>query len=391
MRPIPKVILLIESSRAAGRALLRGIANYSHLHGPWSFYWEPRGLERVEPVLRNLNADGVILRDLVPIKPVLASGVPAVVVGHRHRETPGAANVTTDSENVGLLAAEHLLSCGFSHFAYCGYHQTSWSERRNKAFTRRIAEAGFQVDSHFVPTMERRSDWRRIRNALILWLRPLPKPIGLMACNDDLGRELLEACKLAGLRVPDDVAVIGADNDEVVCGLSDPPMSSVAINFERAGYDAAQALAAMMRGELKASTRILALATHVVPRRSTDILAVEDPTLAKALQFIRDCARVGASVEAAARAAGISRRALEKRFRKFLNRSALQEIRRVRTDQIARMLLETDLSVGDIAQDLGFEDMQHVARYFRAGKGITPLAYRKRLGRGQHLIPPGQQ
>jgi LacI family transcriptional regulator len=218
-----------------------------------------------------------------------------------------------------------------------------------------------------------------VRNSILRWLRPLPKPVGMMGCNDDLAKEIVEACTMAGLRVPDDVAVIGADNDEIVCGICNPPMSSVAINFERAGYEAAQALSAMMRGSGSAPPRILVNPTHVVPRRSTDILAVEDSNLAKALQFIRDHARGGVTVAAAAKASGLSRRVLEKRFRRILNRSALEEIRRVRTDLIARMLVETTLPVAEIAESLGFNDLQHVARYFRAGKGLSPLAYRKSL------------
>jgi len=380
MTRIPKVVLLIESSRETGRALLRGVANFCHHHGPWSFYWAPGGMEQARPTLRTLKADGIILRDVEHVEEVLAEGIPAVVVGHRLKEFPGLVNVVTDSEVIGRMAAEHLLSCGFRHFAFCGYSDTSWSEGRSDSFTRRVEQAGFQVHSHFVPQIETEGAWRKVRNSVLRWLRPLPKPVGLMGCNDDLAKEVIEACTMAGFRVPDDVAVIGADNDEVVCGICNPPMSSVSINFERAGYESAQALSAMMRRASVPSPRILVRATHVVPRRSTDILAVEDVNLAKALQFIRDHARTGVTVVAAAQAAGLSRRVLEKRFRRILNRSALEEIRRVRTDLIARMLVESTLPVAEIAESLGFNDLQHVARYFRAGKGVSPLAYRKTLG-----------
>jgi LacI family transcriptional regulator len=201
-----------------------------------------------------------------------------------------------------------------------------------------------------------------------------------MACNDDLGHEVIAAAKLAGLSVPDDVAVIGVDNDEVVCGLTDPPLSSIAVNFERAGYEAAHVLSGLMRG-VAAPSRIIVNPTHVVPRRSTSLLAVEDTYLAKALRFIRDRVEESPSVETVARAAGISRRALEKRFRDSLGRSVLEEIRRVRTDQIARLLVETDLPVAQIAEQLGFADVQHIARYFRSAKAMSPLAYRKLHGR----------
>lgn len=379
-RKVPRIILLIESSRGSGRALLRGIANYAHHHGPWSFYWEPGGLEKAWPALKQIEADGIILRDVKKVDEALASGLPAIVVGHRQSEIPGLINVVTDSEVIGRMGAEHLLQCGFKHFAFCGYsdtplERTVWSEVRDESFGARIREAGFlPTDSYALSNTA--EGWPRQRAALAGWLESLPKPVGLMACNDDCGQKVVEACKLADLRVPDQIGVIGADNDEVVCGLSDPPLSSVAINFERAGYDAARALDKLMRGAQVVPSRIIAEAPHVVTRRSTDFVAIDEPHLARALQFLRDRARGGVSVDEVARAAGLSRRALEKRFRGFLGRSILEEIRRVRTDHIARMLLETELPVAAIAGMLGFADAHHFARYFRSAKQMSPLRYR---------------
>ncbi len=366
--------------------MLRGIANYAYHHGPWSFYWEPGGLEKARRKPGALQADGIIARDvdMSPNEQVLIQRLPGVIIGHRHREVPGKANVVTDSVAVAGLAAEHLMGCGFRQFGYCGYRDTSWSEGRRDVFVSKIREAGFEVRLHEVHQVRPdriEQHEKRVRDSIVRWLRSMPRPIGVMACNDDLGKEVVEACRQAGLHVPDDVAIIAADNDEVVCGLSNPPLSSVAINFERAGYEAASVLDQLMRGGRRVGSRIVVHASHVVPRQSTDILAVEDASLAKALRFIRDHARSGLTVAAVARAAGLSRRVLEKRFRAFLKHSALEEIRRVRTDQIARMLVETELPVGQVAETLGFEDVQHVARYFRAGKGISPLAYRKKHGR----------
>jgi len=382
---IPKVVLLVESARAAGRALLCGIARYAHHHGPWSFYWEAGGLERTSGSFQNLDADGIIMRDTDRLEEVLARGLPAVVVGHRHREIPGVANVVTGSHDIGRLGAQHLLSCGLRHFAFCGFKDCSWSEMRSETFKHVVSLEQLDCAEFGIPIQMAGSSWQDHREAIANWLRKLPRPLGLMACNDDLGHEVIAAAKLANLSVPDDVAVIGVDNDEVVCGLTDPPLSSVAVNFERAGYEAAHVLAALMRGGTTPS-RIVVSPTHVVPRRSTSLLAVEDPNLAKALRFIRDRVLESPSVEAVAMAAGISRRALEKRFRDSLGRSVLDEIRRVRTDQIARLLLETELPVAQIAEQLGFADVQHIARYFRSAKSMSPLAYRKLHGRKQGAV-----
>jgi len=381
---IPKVVLLIESSRASGRALLNGVADYSHYHGPWSFFWEPNGLESAWPLLKSLDADGIIMRDRNGLDEVLRLGIPAIVVGHRRDEVSGVVNVITDSPQIARLGAEHLLQCGFKHFAFVGLASSPqetalWSQVREKHFTQHIAEAG-GVTRRFLIQPDARRNWVRERSVLASWLKSLPKPIGLMACNDDCGVQVMEACKAEGLAVPDLVGVIGADNDEIVCGLSNPAMSSVAINFERAGFLAAESLARLMCGGAGVPEKILAPATHVMTRCSTDVVAVPDVGLNRALRFIRDHAQRAIGVEDVTRAAGFSRRALERRFRNEIGVSILEQIRKARTEQICRMLVETDLSVGQIAQALGFDDVQHFARYFRSAREVSPLAYRKSFG-----------
>jgi len=382
---IPKVVLLVESSRASGRALLTGVADYAHYHGPWSFYWEPGGLDGGRPALESLEADGIILRDGDLLDEVLALGIPAVVVGHKRKEIAGVINVITDSVHIGQMGADHLIQCGFKHFAFVGFtshpHETAqWSQVREDNFVRRIGETGFVARIHRIQTGSGKN-WARDRSALAAWLKSLPKPVGLMACNDDCGVQVMEACKAAGLTVPDLIGVVGVDNDEVVCGLSNPAMSSVAINFERAGFEAAEALDQLMQGIKRAPAKINVPATHIVARRSTDVVAVSDPALARALRFIRDHARRAIGVNDVAKAAGFSRRALERRFRSEIGISILEQIRKARTEQICKMLVETSLPVGQIAESLGFEDVQHFARYFRAAREMSPLAYRKSFGK----------
>jgi LacI family transcriptional regulator len=192
-----------------------------------------------------------------------------------------------------------------------------------------------------------------------------------MACNDDCGQLVMEACKLVNLTVPDHIGIIGADNDQVVCGLTDPQMSSIEINFERAGYDAAHALDRLMQGHQGVPPRITAPAAHIVARRSTDFIAAEEPNLTRAFSFIRDHARSGLSVDQVAASAGLSRGALDKRFRELLGRSVAEEIARSRTEQIARVLQETSLPVGEIAEMLGFTDAKAFLRSIQTGKRST--------------------
>jgi len=389
-KKIPTIGLLIESSRESGRKLLCGIARWAHHYGPWSFYWEPGGLEKAWPKLKALNVDGIILRDVDKLEEVAELKIPAIVIGHSRAEIPDLVNVVTDSAAIGRVGAEHLLNCGFKHFAYCGYGRDlpvslapelyTWSGLRRKSFELRIRREGFGVDA-YTTLPAATAGWREERRKMADWLRSLPKPTGLMACNDDCGRQVIEACKLAGLSVPDEVGVLGADNDEVVCGLSEPSMSSVAINFERAGYESALVLHRILRGKRRTSSKIIVSATHVMARRSTDFIAAFDPQVRKALQFVRDHIREPIMVMDISRAAGLSRRALEIKFRREIGCSIHEYVCRIRTDQIVRLLVETDLPVGRIAESLGFPDIQHFARYFRANKEISPLAYRRTYGK----------
>jgi len=377
MSQLPKVILLIESSRASGRGLLRGVADYSRHHGPWSFYWAPNGLEQARPLLKAGDADGILFRDTKATKQILSYRLPAVVVGHRQTEYAGLANVVTDSPAIGRLGAKHLCGCGYRHFAYCGYAKTSlenalWSDIRRQFFNERIIAAGFDAPPHCELSMDARH-WPGQRRLLARWLNALPKPVGLMACNDDCGRLVMETCKLLDLAVPDQVGVLGADNDEVVCGLTDPPMSSIEIDFERAGYDAAHALDRLMQGSRAVPPRIMAVASRVVARRSTDFVATHDQRLARALRYIRDHARGGLSARQVALAAGVSRGALDRRFRKLLGRSIVEELTRARTEQIARLLKETSLPVADIAELFGFTDAQAFLHSLEAGKRGTAM------------------
>jgi LacI family transcriptional regulator len=351
-------------------------------------------LEKVWPKLRSLDVDGIILRDVDKLEEVLAFGIPAVVFGHGKTEVSGLVNVVTDSEIIGQMAAEHLLSCGFKQFAYCGIcldadEDVPWSQLRRQSFFNRIQQAGFDCCDFSAAKPSESSSWPQERSAMSRWLQSLPKPLGLMACNDDRARQVVEACKLAGVSVPGQLGIVGVDNDDVVCGLSDPPLSSVAVNFDRAGYEAAGALDCLMSGKGQVPARIIVRATHIVVRRSTDFVAVEDDSVGKALRFIRSNANGGdLDVGAVARHAGVSRRSLEKRFRRELGYSVLKEIRRVRADKIAQLLVETQMPVCEIAEELGFGDIQHFARYFRSAKNISPLAFRKIQG-GYH--PQGQR
>ncbi len=381
MPEIRKVILMLATSRAHVRGLLHGIARYSRVHGPWIFHTDASFHRKRDALswLRDCGADGVIAPDARENQEIIGMGLPTIVYRVTRKRIPHAPAIVADNAMIGRMAAEHLLDRGFRCFAYCGFENRPWSRERNESFTGRIADAG--LESHTFLTNSRSGSWRSFedeQNRLIEWLKSLPKPVGLMAGNDVSGRSVIEACRIAGLQVPDQVAVIGVDNDELICDLTDPPMSSIALNTEKAGYEAAALLDRLMAGEKTTEPDILVRATHIVTRQSTDILAIEDRAVAEAIRFIRRHCKEAVQVNDVVDHVAVSRRNLEQRFRRVLGRSIHNEIKRVRTRQIIRMLCETDLSVSEIALKLGHPSDKHIARYFKQQTGMSLKEYRKR-------------
>jgi len=379
MQDARKVVLWLETSREYGRELLFGITKYSFFHGGWTFHWETGGRERTLPQLKKLGADGLIahVSNSQMARRIISSGIPAIVKGFK---VPSLPMIVTDNSRIGRMVAEHLLDRGFRNFGFCGYDGVYWSDERRESFVRSIARAGYETQIYKEPRSCAQRLWENEQKFMAEWLKALPKPVGVMTCVDDQSLHVLEVSKLAGLDVPNEVAIIGVDNDELVCRLAQPQLSSVSLAAERAGYEAAELLDKLMAGKKMTKQRILTLPTHIETRQSTDMLAVEDPEVAHALQFIRDHQNEPLQVSDVINAVALSRRALQLRFRRVLGRSILDEIRRVRTDQVAKMLAETNLPVSKIAMEMGYTGIDHIARYFRREKGMTPLAYRKRYG-----------
>jgi len=383
---MPRVILLIEKSRAFGRGLLRGAIRYSNLHGPWLFFTEPEsyrdGLKPSYDWMASLRADGILAHtwDQRAIEMILDLRVPAMVCGLQ-RPRLKACPVITCEQAVGRTAAEYLVERGCQRFAYCGFDDMPWSQRRGRDFSRTVAGKGFETFFYVPPRIHPPPIPGEDQPDIAEWLRSLPRPIAVMAGNDDRSQDVLAACNIAGIKVPLEVAILGVDNDEFICDLSYPQLSSIAVDTERAGYEAARVLHKMMRRETMAreDQEVPIFPLRVVTRQSTDILAVEDAEVAAAVQFIRKHAREAIQVSDVAEAVGLSRRTLQQRFRKVLARSVHEEIRQGRVNQMAEMLIRTNLPVFQIAELLGYPDASNISRYFKWHKDMSPSAYRKRL------------
>jgi len=390
----PRVALLIESSRAFGRGLLFGVAQYVREHGPWSIFLQERSLADLSPAwLRNWEGDGVIAR--VENRPMAEAirrlGLPAVDLRCLlpDLELP---SVRPDDEGIARLASEHLLERGFRHFAFCGFNGADYSDARRQRFARRVAEAGFHCSVFEDPqaprragTLEYEEHGLKYEDRVARWLNQLPKPVGLMACNDIRGQQVLNACRDVGLTVPDEVAVIGVDNDEMLCELSDPPLSSVAPNSKRIGYEAGALLARMMAGRKPPIEPVSVEPEGVVTRRSTEVLAIEDRHIANVVRFIREHACEGIDVSDLLKAAPLSRSALERRFARTLGRSPKEEILRVRLNRARQLLAETDFPLWTVAEKIGLEHSEYLNVIFKKKTGQTPGQFRAQTrGRSGH-------
>lgn len=374
----PSVLLFVETSREFGRGLLYGIARYSRLHGPWRVYQRSAGLDSSLPEWRDLKIDGAIMRDVQVVENLSNWKFPVIFAQHnRESYTPFPA-IITDSAAIGSMAADHFLDRGFQNFAFCGLDEFVWSRLRARYFVERLERAGFHANVYRQPKARAKRVWKSEQNLIAEWLESLPKPVALLCCNDDRALQVIEACKLADLYVPDQVAVLGVDNDILICDLADPPISSIALDTETAGHEAARLLDGLMKGEPMTGQQIPVRPTHIVTRMSTDILAVTDTDVAAAVRFIRRHPNRMIQVDDVVEATNVSRRVLEKRFKGILRRSVYQEIRRVRVNYIIGLLVGTDMSITEIAVKSGFDGVEHISRYFRKETGTSLREYRKK-------------
>jgi LacI family transcriptional regulator len=381
---VPKVALFLENSRQYGRGLTWGIARYSKLYGPWTFYRDDpfyAGNRKRKDVswIKKWGADGIITRDFEFFGQLLDLKLPVIsasaFVDHQNENL---IEIITDNIKISQLALDHFTSRCFKNFAYCGFNDMPWSIGREQCYEKILKKQGHTLHS-FNSNSVRFSNWDKEYLRMTQWLKSLPKPIGILCCNDDRGCDLIEVSKEVGLKVPYDVAVLGVDNDSQVCELSNPPLSSICLDVEGAGFQAASILDQLMSGKKVSVKRIVAEPLEVVSRQSTDTTAINDKTVVEALQFIKSNDKRLIQVVDVINAVGCSRRGLDEKFKRFLRHSVFSEIRRVRTENIARMLIETDLSISQIAFQLGYHDADHIARFFRQEKKMTPQSYRKRF------------
>lgn len=366
------------------RGVLHGVADFLAAHGPWDVFVEPRGFHEEPRLPRGWSGDGLLVR---LVSPALAgtirrAGVPAVNVSWLGGHTPAIPQVVSDEQACGRLAAEHFLERGFESFAFVGPpERLGYGPALAGAFDRHVRGAGHRCDVFAPPGAARRRTLYEDRVRLERWLGALARPVGIVTWNGESAREVVSVCGRLGIRVPEDIAVLCVEHDELMSALSPVPVSSIDQNPRTVGYEAAALLARLMNGATAPPEPLRVAPVEVVQRRSSETFAVDDVIVTRALALIRERGTHPLRVLDVASAVGISRRALEQRFRRSLGRTPAAEIRRVRLDRAKRLLRETDLTLADIAERTGFTHPEILMRRFRAEVGTPPGAWRRQRRR----------
>ncbi|MBN2578925.1 MAG: XylR family transcriptional regulator [Pirellulales bacterium] len=381
-----RIALLIESSRMYGRELLRGIAAYAHQAGPWLFFVEERALaDPLPPMLKHWAPDGILVRLASDelLRQVRDLQLPTVDL-YRDEEIFDIPGVTIDQRALVHQAIRHFQERGFQNYAYCGYPEVFFSENREAHFLAKLQEQGIRPHVFHHPPMKggRRlaaieAHATRFAAKLAEWLQGLPKPVALLACNDMRAFQILNVCNALGISVPEEVAILGVDNDPIQCELSHPTLSSIDPNAARIGYEGAALLHRLIQGDPKPSRRILIEPRGVAARRSTDVLAVGDPDASAAIRHVRQQALQRPSYAAILADLQLSRSTLERWFHQYLGHSVSDEIRSIRVKHLQQLLLSTTHPLETIAQLCGFPHVETMSRLFKRHVGMTPGEYRR--------------
>ncbi len=392
-----EVALLVESSRGYGRGLLQGIAQYTQAHGHWATRHHERALGDSAPGwLKKWRGDGIIARidSEGLLKQIEKLDVPTVDLRLLY-DVENIPRVGVDNIAVTRMAADHLLERKFEYYALCGFAGVDYSEQRRKYFIEYLDGLGYEVDVWMGSQSGGRHTTAQIEarglvqdTAMEKWLESLPKPVGLMATNDVRAQQVLTACNQCGISVPDEIAVVGVDNDPVICELCHPPLSSIQLQNEKMGYEAAAMLDMIMQGQSHKEHDQRWPPSRIFTRQSTDVVAIPDAATAAAMHFIREHACNGIAVDTVFRHVAVSRSTLERRFAKYLDSTPRAEIVRVQIQRVKQLLTGTDYPLIRIAQLAGFNHVEYMCSLFKNREGQTAGRYRKEQMKLRGLAPP---
>ena len=375
----PHILNLVPLTRASGRDFIAGFTEYANRHTQWRFHWEPRGLTALKNPWESYGFDAIVSWDHSAIAPLVEAGIPTILLSDQLEENRGTIQVTTDDQAAASAIARLFDFKGFHYFAFLGYQNRIWSRRREKHFKETAAALG---RSPFCLNLEGElvnGDDECNREELHDWLESLPGKTAIMAANDDLGSVLIRSFQELGHKIPDDHIVVGIGNDQVICEMTYPALSSAPLHFRAAGSEAAKKLDAIFNKTATAASNILCATGSVVERRSSENTAINDPTVARAIAYLNQTRHCPIAVDEVAAAAGVSRRVLEIRFKEHLSTTIAAYHRELRANYISALLEQKDSNLEQVAEESGFHSAAELSRFFKAMKSESPSTYRTRV------------
>ena len=382
MDDIVKILVLTDFSSGYSRSLLKGIVQYSQTVKGWTFYRMPlyyrmmHGDAEVIKWAKKWKADAIVAQisdlDVTLLKSL---GIPIIVQNYRDR-IEGVCNLTGNYIGTGHMAASYFINQGHKNFAYYGINEPIWSRERFIGFQEKLAEKGFTSHRYF-ETSNIKESWAQDFERIGKWLKDLPKPIAIFACDDYYALHISETCKIYDIAVPDEIAILGVDNDELMCNISTPPLSSIHIDSEKGGYIAGQVLNELIKKKVSEPFNITIQPLQIIARESTQKYVIKDKYIMKAVEYIEQNYTKPISVSTLLELVPISRRVFEKRFKVNTGLSIYQFIQHYRIEHFAGKLITSDRTIEDLAISCGFYDYKNVSRVFLQHKGVTPSQFRR--------------
>jgi len=380
-----KILLLIDYSSEFSRGLLKGIIHYSKDFGPWTFYRLPPfykilyGKEGVIEWAKVWKADAIIAQwDMEGRSLLKELNIPVILQNYKERSSY-FSNLTGDYCATGVMAAKFFSQKGFRNFAFYGNKGVVWSKERAEGYRQEIEKIGGNY--YYFETGNISDDqWGKDHIQLDEWLLSLPKPIALFACDDSFALQISEICKIDNIDIPNEIALLGVDNDELICNLSDPPISSIVLDVEKGGYEAGRLLHQLIKKERKDPFNIVINPIRIETRLSTERYVISNKYIMSVAKYIEKNFATDISINDLTKLVPLSRRILEVKFKEELGTSIYQFIINYRIEYFAQLLLTADKTLMDIALQSGFNDCKNISRTFKKFKNCTPNEYRQKFG-----------
>lgn len=378
-----KILLLFDYSSGFTRRLLKGLVQYSREFGPWMFYRVPSyfnvlyGKEGVVKLAKEWKANAIIAQcDYEGMDLLKGLGIPILLQNFENRSS-NFSNLTGDYFNTGVMAAQFFKQKNFKNFAFYGCKNVIWSRERAEGYRIEIEKIGANY-YYFETESLNESKWSDNYILLGEWLKSLPKPIALFACDDNFALHVSEICRIHNIQIPNEISLLGVDNDELICNLSDPPISSIVLDVEKGGYEAGRLIYKMITEETVDPINIVITPTRIESRLSTEKYNISNKYILKVVKYIEDNYASDFSIEDLTRSVPFSRRTLEVKFKNELGTTIYQFIQKCRIDHFSDLLLKTDCTLFDLAIKVGFKDFANISRVFRKYKGSSPIEYQQK-------------